>query len=99
LASSVLEASIGGIGLSSERVSMPLVEFGVERSTPERGMLGVVPPQEWKPQRRGRPRKDMGKREEEHLQAELSVHPATQGSTRLTNWSELVGTTSKGSGG
>jgi hypothetical protein len=78
---------------------MPLVEVGVERSMPERGMLGVMPPQERTPWRRGRPRKDTGKREEDCLPAELSVHPTAEGSTMLTNWSEPMGTTSKGSGG
>jgi hypothetical protein len=41
----------------------------------------------------------MGKREEDCPPAELSVHPTAEGSTTLTNWSGLVGTTSKGSGG
>jgi hypothetical protein len=51
-----------------------------------------------KPWRRGRPRKDTGKGEEDHLPAELSVRPAPEGSAMLTNWSEPVGTTGRGSG-
>jgi hypothetical protein len=99
LASSVLEASTGGTRFRSERVSVPLVEVGVERSMPEGGMLETTPPQERTPWRRGRPRKDMGKKEEDRPPAELSVHPAAEGSMMLTNWSRPVGTTSKGSGG
>jgi len=99
LVSNVLEALTGGTGLFSERVSVHLAEVGVERIMYERGILEVVPPPEWTPRRRGRPRKDTGKREEYHLPAELSVHLAVEGSTMLTNGSEPVGTTSKGSGG
>jgi hypothetical protein len=98
LASSVPEAPTGGTGLCSEMVSASPVEVGVERSMSERHMLGVMPSQEKTPWRRGRPRKDKGKGEEDCLPAELSVHPATEGSTMLTNWSEPVGTTSRGSG-
>jgi hypothetical protein len=46
LAPSVLEASTGGTGFHSYRVSVPLAEVGVERSTPEGGMLETAPPQE-----------------------------------------------------
>jgi hypothetical protein len=98
LAPSVLEASTGGTGFHSDRVSVPLAEVGVERSTPEGGMLETTPPQERTPWRRGRPRKDTGKREENFPQAELSIHPTTEGSTMLTYRSGLVGTASKGSG-
>jgi hypothetical protein len=44
---------------------VPLAEVGVEISTLEGDMLGAVPPQERTPWRRGRPRKDTGKREED----------------------------------
>jgi hypothetical protein len=39
----------------------------------------------------------MGKREEDYPQAELSIHPATEGSTMLNYRLGLVGTASKGS--
>jgi hypothetical protein len=48
-------------------VSVFPVEIGVEKGMSERGMLGNVPSQERKPRRRGRPRKDMGKGEEDCL--------------------------------
>jgi hypothetical protein len=37
---------------------MSQAEVGVERNVPEGRMLGVVPPQEKTPRRRGRPRKN-----------------------------------------
>jgi hypothetical protein len=85
LASSVLEASIGGTIFCLERVSSPLVKVGVERSMLEGGILGVTPSQEWTPWRRGRPRKDTGKRKEDHPSTKLSVHPAVEGYMTLTN--------------
>jgi hypothetical protein len=99
LAPSVFEASTGGTGICSGKVPTPLVEVGVEGSMPEIGMLGAVPPEEWTPRRRGRPRKDMGKREGDRPRAEMSVYPTIEESTVLTNWSRLVETASKGSGG
>jgi hypothetical protein len=85
LASSVPEAPIGGTSLCSEMVSTSPTEVGVERSSSERHMLGAAPSQEKTPQRMQRPRKDKGKREEDHLLAELSVHPAAKESMMLSN--------------
>jgi hypothetical protein len=68
-------------------VSASLVEVGVERSSSEIKILGLMPSQEKTPQRRGRPRKDKGKRKEDRLLAKLSVHPAVEESMMLTNWS------------
>jgi hypothetical protein len=98
LASSVPEASTGGIGLCSETMSASPVEVGVEIITYERHMLRVVPSQEKTPRRRGRPRKDKGKWEENHLPAELSVHPTAEGSMMITNLSEPIETNSRRSG-
>jgi hypothetical protein len=84
LALGVLKASTRGRRFHLNRVSMPLVKVRVERSTPEGGMLETMPPQEKTPQRRGRPRKDTGKREEEFSQAELSIHPTNEGYMMLT---------------
>jgi hypothetical protein len=76
---------------------VPLEEVGVERSRPEGGILETAPLQERTPRRRGRPRKDTGKREEDFPQAEMSIHPTTEGPPTLTYRSGLVGTASKGS--
>jgi hypothetical protein len=97
LASRVLETPTGGTGSCLEMVSAFSMEIGVEKGMSERGMLGNVPSQERKPRRRGRPRKDTGKGEEDRLPTELSVRPAPEGSVMLTNWSEPVGTTGRGS--
>jgi hypothetical protein len=97
LAPSVLEASTRGTDFRLDRVSMPLVEVGVERSTPKGGMLETVLPQERTPWRRGRPSKNMGKREEDYPQFKMSIHPTAEGSTTLTYRSRLMGTASKGS--
>jgi hypothetical protein len=86
-----------GTNLFSEIVSMSLAKVGVERSSSEIHMLGAAPSQENTPWRRGRPRKDKGKREEYYLPIELSVHPAIEESMMLTSWSEPVGTISRGS--
>jgi hypothetical protein len=40
----------------------------------------------------------MGKGEEDRLSTEMSVRPTPEGSVILTNWSEMVGTTGRGSG-
>jgi len=98
LAPSVLEASTRGTRFHSNRVSAPLADVGMERSITEGGMLETTPPQDRTPQRRGRPRKDTGKKEEDCHQDELSIHPTTKGSTTLTYQSRLVGISSKGSG-
>jgi hypothetical protein len=78
-------------------VSAFSMEIGVEKGMFERGMLGSVPSQEQKPWRRGIPRQDTGKGEEDRLLTELSVRPALEGSVMLTNWSDPVGTTGRGS--
>jgi len=44
LASSVLEASMGGTGIRSERVLASLADVGVERSMLEGNMLEDMPP-------------------------------------------------------
>jgi hypothetical protein len=77
-------------------VSAFSTKIGVEKGMSERGMLINVACQERKPRRRGRPRKDMGKGQEDRLPAELSVCLALEGYAMLTNWSEPVGTTSRG---
>jgi len=74
------------------------IEVGVEKYTSKRCMIGTVPSQEPKPRRRGRPRKDTKKGEEDHLLAELSVLPVVEESVRFTHWSEPIGTTDKGDG-
>jgi len=63
LAPSVFEASTEGTCICSGKVSVLLAEVGVEGSTSEQGMLGVVPPEESTPRRRGWPKKDTGKGE------------------------------------
>jgi hypothetical protein len=78
-------------------VSVLSTKIGVEKGMSKRGVLINVASQERKPQRRGRPRKDMGKGEENCLPAELSVCPSPEGYAMLTNWSQPVGTTSRGS--
>jgi hypothetical protein len=89
---------MGGTGLFLEMVSASPVELGVEKDTSKRCMLGTVPSQEPKPRRRGRPRKDTKKGEEDRLLAELSIRPAIEESVRFTHWSEPVGTTGRGGG-
>jgi hypothetical protein len=98
LASRVPETPIGGTDLYLEMVLESPAELGVENDTFKRGMLGTVPSQEPKPQRRGRPIKDMEKGEEDGLPAELSIRPAVEESVRFTHWLEPVGTTGRGGG-
>jgi hypothetical protein len=98
LASRVLEAPTGGTGIFLEMTSTSPVELGVEKGMSERAMLGTVPSLELKPWRRGRPRKDMEKGEEDHLPAGLSARPPPEEPAMLTNWSEPVGTTGRGGG-
>jgi hypothetical protein len=98
LASRVLETPTGGTGICLEMTSTSPVELGVEKGTSERAMLGTMPSLEPKPWRRGRPRKNTEKREEDHLPAEPSICPTIEGSVMLTNWSEPVGTTGRGGG-
>jgi len=71
-------------------------ELRVEKDTSKICMLETMPSQEPKPWRRGRPRKDMKKGEEDHLSDELSVHRTIEESVRFTHWSEPVGTTGRG---
>jgi hypothetical protein len=98
LASRALETSAGSTSILLEMVSVSPVELGVERGTSERAMLGTMPSQEPKPWRRGRPRKDTEKREEDHFPVELSICPVVEGSAMLTHWSGPVGTAGRGSG-
>jgi hypothetical protein len=78
--------------------SVSPVELGVEKGTSERATLRTMPSLEPKPWRRVRPRKNKEKMEEDHFLAKPSVCLSIEGPTMLTNWSELVGTTSRGGG-
>jgi hypothetical protein len=63
-ASQVFESPKGGAGFGSEMVSASSMEIEAEKGVSEEGMLVNAPTQEPKPWRRGRPRKDMAKWEE-----------------------------------
>ena len=59
-------------------VSTSSTKIEAEKGVSEEGTLVNAPSQETKPQRKGRPRKDMTKREETHLLTELSTCPVVK---------------------
>ena len=73
-------------------------EIKYEKGASEKGMLVDAPSHQQKLQRRGRPRKNSSKGEENHLSVKLSVHATPEGSAMPTNWSGMVGTTGARSG-
>jgi len=96
--SHVLESPIGGVGFGSEMVSASSSEIEAEKGASGKGMLVNTPAHEKKLRRRGRPRKDLSKGEENCLSVKLKVHPAPEGFTISIAWSGMVGTTDGGNG-
>jgi hypothetical protein len=79
-------------------VSTSSLEIEAEKGASGKGMLVNAPSHEKKLWRRGRPRKDSSKGEENHLSVKMKVRPAPEGSAMPTAWSGMVGTTSGGNG-